>query len=105
MKPNKLKDFFKEQGFNVNLFEQEGVQCADIEKRTDGGVDMIICLQPFTKEEFLLYVDDFDVDEVIDLHRQSNNYKSYFTIAESLKDFTNFHNELKDVEAKLIKIN
>lgn len=101
MKTNKLQDFFEEQGFIVHLDEQDGVQCAEIEKWTDGGVDMIICLQPFNKEEFLQYVEDFDVDENIDLHRQGKDYKKAFTITESVKDFTDFHNHLKEVVEKM----
>ncbi|HMW10683.1 MAG TPA: hypothetical protein PJ987_09580 [Bacteroidia bacterium] len=98
-----LKNFFEEQGFNVHLFEQENQQCAEVEKWTDGGVDMIFVLMPFTSEKFIERVNNFDIDEEIDLHRQDPLYKSNFTISESLKDFKNFHGDLKQVVKKLQK--
>jgi hypothetical protein len=103
MTTEQLQDFFEEQGFIVHLTEEDGVQCAEIEKWTDGGVDMVIYLDPFTKEEFLQYVEDFDIDEEIDLHRQGKNYKNAFTISESVKDFTKFKTMLKKVAKKLNK--
>ena len=48
-----LQKFFEDEGFNVDIFEQDNQRCAEIEKWTDGGVDMIINLIPFTKEEFI----------------------------------------------------
>lgn len=101
MTTEKLKNFFEENGFNVHLAEQDNVQCAEVEKWTNGGVDMIIWLNPFTVEEFKSYVDDFDVDETIDSHRQDSRYRNDFTISQSLRDFTDFHNHLKKVAQKL----
>ena len=97
----KLEKFFKEEGFNVYLFEGDKEQCAEIEKWTDGGVDMIIWLNPFTADEFKNYVNNFDIDEEIDFHRQDQRYKNDFTITESLEDFTNFHKGLEEVAEKL----
>lgn len=101
MTTEKLKNFFEENGFNIHLTEQDNVQCAEVEKWTDGGVDMIIWLNPFTPDEFKSYVDDFDVDETIDLHREDPRYRNDFTISQSLRDFTDFHNHLKEVAQKL----
>lgn len=98
---SELQEFFEENGFNVHLTKQDNVQCAELEKWTDGGVDMIIWLNPFTADEFKSYVNDFDVYETIDSHRQDQRYKNYFTISQSLKDFTDFHNHLKEVASKL----
>ena len=101
MTTKKLQTFFEENGFNVNLFEQDKIQCAELEKWTNGGVDMIIYLEPFTIDEFKSYVDDFNVDDEIDLHRQSQEYKNTFTIRESLVDFEDFYNDLKELTNKL----
>jgi hypothetical protein len=101
MKTKKLQGFFEENGFIVHLTKQDKVQCAELEKWTDGGVDMIIWLNPFTVAEFKSYVNDFNVDEVIDTHRQDQRYKNDFTISQSLKDFTDFYNHLKEVDSKL----
>jgi len=93
----KLKDFFEKQDFNVHLFKQDNQQCAEVEKWTDGGVDMIFTLMPFTAEKFIERVNDFNIDEEIDLHRQGKDYRNAFTISESLKDFKNFQKGLKKV--------
>jgi hypothetical protein len=101
MTTKKLQRFFEDNGFLVHLTKQDNVQCAEIEKWTDGGVDMIIYLSPFNVQEFKNYVDDFNVDEEIELHREDQRYKNVFTISESLKDFSNFHVHLKEVASKL----
>ena len=100
---DQLTDFFEENGFNVYQFEQDVQQCAELERWTTGGVDMIITLIPFTKEEFISYVNDFDVDNEIDNYRQDKQYKDVFTISQSLADFTEFHDMLKEVVEKLKK--
>lgn len=103
MKIEKLKEFFEHQGFQVHLTEQDGQQCGEVEMWTDGGVDMIIWLVPFNIEQFKEFVNDFDIDNEIDLHREGNDYKAAFTIKESLKDFTKYHNHLKKVTKLLDK--
>lgn len=94
---NSLIDLFEENDFNVHLFEQNNMQCAEIETWTDGGVNMIITLIPFTKEKFIEYVDNFDIDAEIDLYRQDKSYKNRFTIRESLRDFDNYVKRLKEI--------
>ena len=91
-----LQTFFEEEDFKVHLFEQDGQQCADIETWTNGGVNMNIVLMPFTKEKFIEYVNDFNVDEQVDLYRQDKLYKDNFTIHESLNDFEEFRDRLND---------
>ena len=101
MTTENLKNFFEEKDFNVHLTEQDGNQCAEVETWTDGGVNMILWLNPFTIEEFKRRVNDFDVDEEIDLHRQGQDYKNAFSIRESVEDFESFHSRLKDVLSEL----
>jgi hypothetical protein len=101
MTTENLKNFFKEKDFNVHLVEQDNVQCAEVETWTNGGVNMIMWLNPFTIEEFEQRVNDFDVDEEIDLHRQGQDYKNAFSIRESVKDFEDYHNRLKDILSEL----
>jgi hypothetical protein len=103
MKTEKLNEFFEEQGFQVHLTEQDNQQCAEVEMWTDGGVDMIIWLNPFTVKEFKSYVKDFDIDNEIDLLRNGDDYKKAFTIRESVKDITKYHNHLKKVVKLLDK--
>jgi len=101
MTTEKLKAFFEENDFAVHLTEQDNVQCAEVETWTDGGVNMITWLNPFTVEEFEERVNNFDTDEEIELHRQGQDYKNAFSIRESLVDFEEYHNRLKDVLKKL----
>lgn len=100
-KMNYLLEFFENEGFIVNIFEQDNHTCADLEKWTDGGVDMIITLMPFTKNEFIDYVNDFDVVDLINTYRQDENYKRNFTMAQSRKDFKKFHKDLKKTVKKM----
>ncbi len=96
-----LEKFFTDEEFLVHPFEQDNKQCAEVEKWTNGGVDMIITLVPFNKEKFIEYVNDFDIDDEIDRYRQDQNYKNNFTITQSLEDFTDFHKMLEEVVEKL----
>ena len=99
MTTKELIDFFEEENFIVNLINET----ADIETWTAGGVNMILCVCPFTIEEFISQADYFDVDEEIDLHRQNRKYKEDFSIRQSLEDFEKYHNRLKKVVEKLKK--
>lgn len=58
---------------------------------TDGGVEMWIVLHKdhsgSLEEQFNEYIENFDIDEEIELHRQDEHYKNVFTIRESLNDF------------------
>jgi hypothetical protein len=101
MTTENLKNFFEEKDFNVYLTEQDKNQCAEVETWTNRGVNMILWLNPFTVEEFEQRVNDFDVGEEIDLHRQGQDYKNAFSIRESVKDFEDFHSRLKDVLSEL----
>ena len=104
MTTEELQDFFEECDFIVHQFEEDNNKCAELESWTDGGVDMIIYLNPFTKEEFISYVNNFDIDEEIDIYRQDKRYRKDFTISESVKDFSKYHRELKNVAKKLSKL-
>ena len=99
----KLVAFFETNEFNVHEFEQDGQKCAEIEKWTDGGVDMIITLMPFSSEKFIEYVNDFSVDEQVRFYQQDELYREHFTISKSLKDFRKFYNQLKKVTKSLKK--
>jgi len=101
MKLKKLKSFFEDNNFNVHTTKQDNVQCAEIETWTDGGVNMLICLNPFTIDEFKKCVEYFNVDEEITLHRQDKSYCDNFTIREGLEDFEAFNNRLKEIVTKL----
>ncbi len=102
MNVDQLKDFFESNNFNVHLYEQDSIQCGEIESWTDGGVDMIIDINPFSVESFTKCVEDFDIDSEIDVHRQDKTYVSAFSIKASLKDFGKYHKYLKGLAKELI---
>ena len=71
-----------------------------LETWTNGGVDMIIYLdsnKKSIKEIIEEYIDNFDIDEEIDLYREDKRYRENFTIRESLEDFENWLKYLKNV--------
>ena len=82
----KLKKFFESK--NINVYKHKG--SLELNTYTKGGVNMIITLNPPVTESFQEYVDMFDVDEEIDLHREMDMYKHNFTIRQSLDDFENY---------------
>lgn len=104
MTTEKLQEFFESKDFSVHLDEQDGVQCAEVETWTEGGVNMIPFLNPFTIEEFESHVNDFNVDGEIDLHREGERYRNNFTIKQSLKDFEKYHKRIKSVLKELKKL-
>jgi len=101
MTTRQLKKFFEEHNFNVHLFKEDGEQLGEIEMWTNGGVDMNILLQPFTAKEFIDYVNNFDVDEEVDLYRQDEGYRAVFRISQSLTDFTDYLDFLENVVIEL----
>lgn len=102
MTTEKLQAFFEENEFIVHLFEQENMQCAELESWTNKGVNMIIQLIPFTAESFIDYVEYFDIDNEIDLHRQNEKYKKDFSLGVSLDDFNAYANH-SDRVVKLLE--
>ena len=101
MKTKQLKEFFEKNEFSVNLYKEGNRKYAEIESWTNGGVDMIINLEPFTVEKFKDYVANFDIDDEIDMHRQDKRYRDAFRITESVEDFQNYLNKLDELVLEL----
>jgi hypothetical protein len=78
---------------------------------TDGGVNEIIFLDfrqdgdPSSADDFIKklenWLNDFDIDETIDMYREDENYKNNFSLSQSLKDFKRYKKEIKRVIKKL----
>jgi len=92
-----LVDTLEKHDLCVYLTKQDGKVCAEVETFTGYGVNMIIWLSPFSLKEFKRYVEDFDVDEQIEMHREDERYKSAFSISQSLADFTAFKERLEEI--------
>jgi len=97
-----LKDFLESEDFSVSELEPDGYTYLECETWTNGGVNMLIYLEPPTVVELVRVIKDFNVDEEIDLHRQSERYRQDFTITQSLKDFTNYKTRLNNLIKKLL---
>lgn len=85
---------------NFNVYED------GIEAWTDGGVDMYIYIEPNKNiiEVLKEYISNFDIDEEIEIYRQDQNYKQNFTIRESLKDFEDWIEFIKDITKQLEEV-
>lgn len=90
-----------EELFNVS----ESADDLELESYTDGGVDMFITIEKDNSnnllEQLRLFVENFDIDEEIDIHRQDTDYKRNFTIRESINDFENWVDYIRDCISKL----
>ena len=90
-----------EKLFNVS----ESADDLELESYTDGGVDMFITIEKDNSnnllEQLRLFVENFDIDEEIDIHRQDTDYRRNFTIRESINDFENWVDYIRDCISKL----
>ena len=91
--------------FNIN----ESAYELELESWTDGGVDMFISIDKNSDNNLLeqleRFVENFDIDEEIDIHREDENYKRNFTIRESINDFENWVNYIEECISKLEEYN
>ena len=83
----------------------EDNQYLTLETWTDGGVNMIIYISKTMSDslvkQFESYIDSFDIDEEIDLHRQDSRYRNAFRIVESVNDFSSFIKDMKSILKQL----
>ena len=91
--------------FNIN----ESAYELELESWTDGGVNMFISIDKNSDNNLLeqleRFVENFDIDEEIDIHREDENYKRNFTIRESINDFENWVNYIEECISKLEEYN
>lgn len=88
---------------NFNIYEDK--TSFELEAWTNGGVNMFIPLDKEEKENAIEqlenYINYFDIDEEIEIHRQGADYKQAFTIRESLEDFENWLEWVKNIVKSL----
>lgn len=80
----------------------------ELEMWTNKGVDMIIYIEQDKFDSVLVgieqYINNFNIDEEIDIHRLDENYKNNFTIKESLEDFELYIETLKNICKELERL-
>lgn len=83
----------------------EDNQYLTLETWTNGGVNMIIYISKTMSDslvkQFDSYINSFDIDEEIDLHRQDSRYRNAFRIVESVNDFSSFIKDMKSILKQL----
>lgn len=91
--------------FNIN----ESAYELELESWTNGGVNMLISIDKNSDNNLLeqleRFVENFDIDEEIDIHREDANYKRNFTIRESINDFENWVDYIEECISKLEEYN
>ena len=94
-----------EELFNIS----EGTNEIELESWTDGGVDMFITIDKNSYntllEQLKEFVENFDIDEEIEIYREDENYKRNFTIRESITDFENWVDYIEECISKLEEYN
>lgn len=92
LKDGKIQEFFELFFAHVDICKFASGDGIEMETWTDGGVNMIVCLEndKGLLEDFKDYVENFDVEEEIDLHREGESYKRVFTLRQSLNDFEDY---------------
>ncbi len=105
---------FESFGFQVSLLSENGMNNGiEFETWTNGGVDMIHTIYFFNdyqdiydkekiKKELEEIIDNFSIDEEIEIYRQDKRYKEVFSIRESLEDFENYKEKLNDLSENFL---
>ena len=77
----------------------------EIEGFTYGGVCMIIYIDLYSRksleEQLYDYVNSFNIDNDIEVHRMESDYRHMFSITESVKDFENWIVSIKKIIKEL----
>lgn len=101
MELNKRERKILEQHFGI--YETESNY--KLEGFTSEGVNMFIYIDKDTDTELVEqlndYVNNFNVDEEIDLHRENEEYRNHFTIQDSLDDFHSWLDIVQEVIVEL----
>ena len=105
-----MKITSKERELLVELFNiNESAYELELESWTNGGVNMFISIDKNSDNNLLeqleRFVENFDIDEEIDIHREDENYKRNFTIKESINDFENWVDYIEECISKLEEYN
>lgn len=99
LKEGKIQEFFELFFSHVSIFKFANGQGMEMETWTDGGVNMLVWLENEDNllEDFKEFVENFDVDYEIELHREGESYRNAFSLRESLNDFEDYAKWLKKI--------
>lgn len=107
MKMNKKEENILKKYFSIYKNEYSNGFDYELEQWTSGGVDMLIYIDGTSEEsvttQFINYIDNFDIDEEIDLYRQDKRYRDVFTIRQSLSDFEDWLNFCENIKNELLE--
>jgi hypothetical protein len=92
-----------EENFNVGVSKYSNGLYTSLEAWTNGGVDMYIEIEDNKSiiQGLEEYIENFDIDDEIDLYRQDKRYREAFRITESVKDFEDWIEFIKNVIKQL----
>ena len=106
MRMTKKEEKILKKYFNIYTCKNDDSINYELEQWTDGGVDMIIYIDGTDKktvtEQFIEYVENFDIDEEIDIYRQDKSYREVFTISRSLHDFESWIKYCENIKDELL---
>ena len=106
MKLQKVFDKLEKRSISIDEYTKNNKLCGyELNTYTYGGVNMILfldfrnsMLNPTNGDDFITMfkerINDIDIDEEIDLHRQEKLFRDCFSIKDSVKDFTNWKKDL-----------
>ena len=99
LKEGKIQEFFELFFSHVNVSKFANGQGLEMETWTDGDVNMIVWLENEDNllEDFKEFVENFDIDSEIELHREDKRYRDAFSLRESLNDFEDYAKWLKKI--------
>lgn len=99
LKEGKIQEFFELFFSHVNVSKFANGQGLEMETWTDGDVNMIVWLENEDNllEDFKEFVENFDIDSEIELHREDKRYRDAFSLRESLNDFEDYVKWLKKI--------
>ena len=107
-------DILEDNNITIYPYKEGKILCGyELNTYSKGGVNMIIYVDfidggnpkkanDFIKK-FFERIDDIDIDEEIDVHRQDTRYKEVFTIRQSVEDFEDWKKGLQKIVESIKK--
>lgn len=90
------KNFLEKIKSHFHVHEDK--QVVELETWTEGSVNMFVHLRKETAvsylDQFKNHIEEFSVDEEVDLHREDSHYRNHFTVTESVEDFQTYKEKL-----------